>query len=94
MLKKDRLRLRHKHSQNPVHYHKFSEVRKELKATIRSKMRANLTDPTNPHALTKKFWSYVKNSSNSSKIPESIYRNNVFAKNPIRQENTFQYFLL
>ena len=52
-LKKDRLRLKYKQSQNRVHYQKFSQVRKELKATMISKMRANLTDTTNPNAITK-----------------------------------------
>ena len=55
-------------------------------------MRANLTDPTNPNAVTKKFWSYVKNSSNSSRIPDSVFRNNIFAKNPIRQAELFNAF--
>ena len=39
-------------------------------------MRANLTDTTNPNAVTKKFWSYVKHSSNSSRIPDPVFRNN------------------
>ena len=60
-LKKDRLRLKYKLTQNRVHYQKFSQTRKELKATIKSKMTANLTDTTNPNAVT-------KNSSHTLKI--------------------------
>ena len=92
MFKNDRLRLKYMHSQNRVHYQKFSQVRKELKATIKSKMRANLTDPTNPNTVTKKFWSYVKYSSYNSRIPDSVFRNDIFAKNPIRQAELFNNF--
>ena len=55
-------------------------------------MRANLSDTTNPNAVTKKFWSYVKNSSNSNRIPDFVFRNNIFAKNPIRQAELFNNF--
>ena len=55
-------------------------------------MRANLTDPTNPNAVTKKFWSYVKNSSNSSRIPDSVFRNNIFAKKILLDMQNFLMF--
>ena len=58
-LKKERLRQKYKHSQKTEHYKKYSEARKDIKAAIKSKMRATLNDPSNPNALTKKFWSKI-----------------------------------
>ena len=91
-LKKEQLRLKHKRTNNPVHYKKYSDARKEIKSTIKSKMRATLSDPTNPNALTKKFWSYVKNASNCSRIPDSVYRNEKHANNPSKQAELFNSY--
>ena len=55
-------------------------------------MRATLSDPTNPNALTKKFWSYVKNASNCSRIPDSVYRNEKHANNPSKQAELFNSY--
>ena len=79
----DRLRAKYKISKNPEHYRKFSECRKNLKNLIQEKMRSNLNDEEeDPALISKKFWSHVKATSNSSRIPESIsykgrFRNNV-----------------
>ena len=35
-------------------------------------MRENLTDSNDTALITKKFWSYVKSSSNSHRIPECV----------------------
>ena len=93
-LKKERLRQKYKHSHKTEHYKKYSETRKDIKAAIKSKMRATLNDPSNPNALTKKFWSYVKNISNSSRIPDSIYRNGVYANDHRKQADLFNLLLL
>ena len=50
---------------------KFKVFRREFNSLINSKMRANL-DYCNRNILTKKFWSHVKSSKNSSRIPEVI----------------------
>ena len=55
-------------------------------------MRATLNDPLNPNALSKKFWSYVKNISNSSRIPDSIYRNGVYANDHSKQADLFNSY--
>ena len=92
-LKKERLRLKHKRTNNPVHYKKYSDARKEIKSTIKSKMRATLSDSTNPNALTKKFWSYVKNASNCSRIHDSVYRNEKHANNPSKRAELFNSYI-
>ena len=58
-------------------------------------MRATLNDPSNPNALTKKFWSYIKNvynSASSSRIPYSAYRNGVYANDHSKQADLFNSY--
>ena len=71
-IKKERLRNQYKISKNPEHYKSFSATRKKLKCLVKSKMRVNLNDKSNPNILTKKFWSYVKSTSNTSRIPTQV----------------------
>ena len=47
---------------------KFKLCRKEFKELVKSKMRSNLDDQQR-NTLTKKFWSYVKSTTKSSRIP-------------------------
>ena len=51
---KERLRSQFKSSQNPVHYRKYSQARKELKNVVKTKMQSILFDDSNPRTLTKK----------------------------------------
>ena len=71
---------------------KFKASRHEFKTLIRSKMRANL-DYCDRNILTKKFWSHVKSSKNSSRIPEVISYEGITANEPLAKANMFnQYF--
>ena len=57
------------------------------------KMRANL-DYSDRNILTRKFWSHVKSSKNSSRIPEVISYEGVTATDPLAKVNIFnKYFL-
>ena len=49
-------------------------MRKDIKLAMKSKMRSTLFDSSNRNTLTKNFWSYGKNASNSNRIPDSICR--------------------
>ena len=91
-IKKERLRSQYKATQKPGHYVKFSATRKDLKNLVKSKMRSNLCDPSNPNALTKKFWSYVKSNSNTSRIPTNVYRAEVHANDDVKQAELFNAF--
>ena len=51
-------------------------------------MRANL-DYCNRNILTKKFWSHVKSSKNSSRIPEVIPYEGLTANEPLAKANMF-----
>ena len=56
-------------------------------------MRANLNDKSNPNVLTKKFWSYVKSTSNTSRIPTQVHRKEVYANDAKKQADLFnEYF--
>ena len=92
-LKKERLRKQYKNSKSPDHYKSFSAARKKLKCLVKSKMRANLNDISSPNNLTKKFWSYVKSTSNKSRIPTQVHRKEVYANDSKKQADLFnEYF--
>ena len=56
-------------------------------------MRANLNDKSNQNVLTKKFWSYVKSTSNTSRIPIQVHRKEVYGNDAKKQANLFNgYF--
>ena len=71
---------------------KFKVFRREFKSFISSKMRANL-DYCNRNIPTKKFWSHVKSSKNSSRILEVISYEGLTANEPLAKANMFnKYF--
>ena len=55
-------------------------------------MRSNFCDPSNPNALTKKFWSYVKSNSNTSRIPKSVHRAEIHANDDVKRAKLFNTF--
>ena len=82
-----------KSPKSPDHYKKFATTRKDLKKAIKSKMKANLVDSSNPQAITKKFWSFVKSNSNTSRIPNEVHYNRIYANSDQKQADLFnKYF--
>ena len=59
---------------------------------MKRKMRANLNDPSNPNAITKKFWSYVKSNSNSTRIPLQVHRTNMHANDDQKRADLFNTY--
>ena len=47
---------------------------------------------SNPNAVTKKFWSYVKSNSNSSRIPVQVHRNSIHANNDQKRAELFNAY--
>ena len=71
---------------------KFKTARKEFKTLIKSKMRANLVSD-NRNILHKKFWSHVKSTTKSTRIPEVVYYGGKTASDSIEKAKTFnEYF--
>ena len=56
-------------------------------------MRANFDNFEKPNSITKKFWSYVKSTSSTSRIPDRIFYEDKHANCPIKKQrflmNTF-----
>ena len=92
--KKERYRKLFKSSGNPGHEAKYKQCRKDVKKVIKEKMRSNFDDDSNPSAISKKFWAYVKSSSNSSRIPDTVSQaGEVFRTVPKDKANLFNdYF--
>ena len=55
-------------------------------------MKANLIGSSNPQAITKKFWSFVKSNSNTSRIPNEIHYNGIYANSDQRQADLFNNY--
>ena len=55
-------------------------------------MRDNLVNVDDNNLVSKKFYSYVKSKSNSTRIPETIYRDNCFKGKPKEQAELFNKF--
>ena len=71
---------------------KFKAFRREFKALIRSKMRANL-DSDNRNVLHKKFWPHVKSTTKSTRIPEVVSYGGRTASEPTAKAKLFnEYF--
>ena len=64
-------RTKYKASGNPDHYKRYKECRAKFKFLSEEKMRNNLDDNDDPALISKKFWSHVKSTSNTSRIPVS-----------------------
>ena len=90
---KEKWRSKFKKSKSDEHYMKFSKCRSDLKKLIKTKMNENFDDDLHTNAITKKFWSYVKSTSNSSRIPEMVHYHDRFRSTPAEQSTLFnQYF--
>ena len=55
-------------------------------------MRDNLVNVDDNNLISKKFYSYVKSKSNSTRIPENVYRDNCFKGTPNEQAELFNQF--
>ena len=53
---------------------KFATARKDFKKLVNQKMRDNLYGFEDTNLLSKKFWTYVKRTSKTSRIPELVCR--------------------
>ena len=92
-LKKERLHAKWKESGSAEDYSKFSECRRKFKDLTDAKMISNLNDDDDPALISKKFWSHVKSTSKSSRIPGTVNLNGRFRNNPIDQAKLFnEYF--
>ena len=71
---------------------KFKAARRQVNQLIRTKMRSNFSADQSENSISKKFWSYVKATSNSHRIPESVYYNDLHRTDHTEQANLFNTF--
>ena len=90
--KKERLRSKFKKSKGDNDGLKFSQARRDFKKLAAQKMRDNLSDEDDTAFITKKFWSHVKATSNSHRIPESMYFKNQIRSDAGHKANLFNTF--
>ena len=69
---KERCHKRYKATGSLQDGFKFAAARREFKKLISKKMRENLYDCEDPNLISKKFWTYVKRTSKSNRIPEVL----------------------
>ena len=55
-------------------------------------MGDNFEDEDDSGLIIKKFWSYVKTTANSTRIPELVYLENTFKSNTLDQSELFIRF--
>ena len=91
--KKERLHTLYKTTEDPVHktqrYVEFSKCRKDFKNLVSRKLGESFEDDADPNLITKKFWSYVKATSNNTRIPELINLGEVFRTDHKEQAELF-----
>ena len=94
--KKERLHSEYKHAEDPViktnRYLKFSSCRKEYKNLVSKKLGDSFEDSDDTNCITKKFWSYVKATSNNTRIPEMVQFNDVFKTEASDQAELFNCY--
>ena len=74
-------------------YTNFSKCRKDFKNLIKENLVANFADEDDPALIPKKYWSYVKSATKSTRIPSTINYHGRFRNNPADQAEIFnEYF--
>ena len=71
---------------------KFTTTRKEFKKLVSQKMRANLYDYEDTNLLSKTFWTYVKRSTKSNRIPEIVCRGSIISSDTKTKADMFNKF--
>ena len=71
---------------------KFTTARKEFKKLVSQKMRENLYDYEDTNLLSKKFWTYVKRTNKSNRIPEIVFRGSSISSDTKTKADMFNKF--
>ena len=90
--KKERLRTKFNRTKLVGDELKYSHSRKDFKRLVAQKMRENMVDSEDTALITKKFWSYVKSTSKSSRIPECVQYEGQLRYSAADQANLFNTF--
>ena len=91
-LEKEKRRAKYVRTKKPEHYIAFKESRKNFKRLVERKKLDTVTDDSDPALIPKKFWSNVKSTSNSHRIPETVSYGSKFRNNIQDQTELFNEF--
>ena len=89
---KEKSRRKFKRTKSKLDEINYINSRRYFRSLSNQKMRENLYNSDDPALITKKFWSHVKFSSNSRRIPERMYRNEQFRTAPSDKANLFNNY--
>jgi endonuclease/exonuclease/phosphatase family metal-dependent hydrolase len=70
----------------------FKIARKQFRTLMDEKLRDNMYTSDDPALITKKFWSHVKFSSQTQRIPERMYRNDCYRSTNLDKATLFNSF--
>jgi hypothetical protein len=70
----------------------YKKSRKDFRTLFDKKLRDNMYNSDDPALITKKFWSHVKFSSGSQRIPERMYRKECYRSTNLDKANLFNDF--
>ncbi len=91
-MKKKRAHEKWKETNGDLEYIRFSAHRRNFKALSDKKLNDNLYNSDDPAMITKKFWSHVKFTSKSTRIPEKMYLGYRFRSAVLDKANLFNTF--
>ena len=90
---KEKLHKKFKLSKNLKDGLNFASARKEFKKLVERKIRENLCNEHDPNLISKKFWSHVKHTSKSHRIPEVVHYGSNISNETKAKANMFnKYF--
>lgn len=89
--KKERLRKRFNKLGTQKSKHAYNSARLTFKETMCKKIN-NYLDVSTSNSLSKRFWSHVKTSSKTTRIPETMYCKDVSRSNPLENASLFNNF--
>ena len=91
-LAKEKARKKFKRTNNELDELNFKHLRREFKRISSQKMRDNMYNTDDPALITKKFWSHLKYSSNSHRLPEQMYLRGCYRNEPKGKSDLFNDF--
>ena len=91
---KDKYRKKANATQKILDQEAFRNCRKELKVKIEGKKRDYISGDTfdGDNLISKRFWSYVKSNTNSSRIPETVHYQGKFRSEVIDKCELYNKF--
>ena len=79
---KENARKKFKRTNSQLDEINFIHLRREFKRLCNKKMRDNMFNVDDPALITKKFWSHVKYTSNSHRLPDQMCLNGQYRRDP------------